>query len=85
VIDEMTLFDVEELCHYWRRHPPVHLLVAGFVGYRADDASSPTDAEYWPVSTPLPPELLSVPGVAPGVLPPNMPQPLLDFEELMMR
>jgi hypothetical protein len=56
------------------------------VGYRADDdAPSPTDAEYWPVSTPLPPELLSVPGVASGVLPPNMPQPVLDFEELMTR
>jgi hypothetical protein len=41
--------------------------------------------EYWPVATPLPSELLGMPGVAPGLLPPNMPQPVLDFEELMRR
>lgn len=22
------------LTHYWQKHPPVHLLVAGFMGYK---------------------------------------------------
>lgn len=28
----MTLLDFEELCRYWAQHPPLHLLVASFVG-----------------------------------------------------
>lgn len=84
MIDAMTLFDVEELSSYWHKHPPVHLLVAGFVGYKADEPAVLTP-EYYPVSTPLPPELLGIPGVAAGVLPPNMPAPIFDFDELMRR
>jgi hypothetical protein len=33
-IDEMTWRDVEDLTDYWRAHPPVHLLVAGYMGYQ---------------------------------------------------
>jgi hypothetical protein len=28
----MTLFDFEELTRYWTEHPPVHLLVGGYLG-----------------------------------------------------
>jgi hypothetical protein len=28
----MTLFQVEELTSYWAQHPPLHLLVAAFLG-----------------------------------------------------
>jgi hypothetical protein len=28
----MTLFQVEELTSYWVRHPPMHLLVAAYLG-----------------------------------------------------
>jgi len=28
-IDEMTLFDFEELTKYWAEHPPLHIMVAG--------------------------------------------------------
>lgn len=28
----MTLFEVEELMTYWAEHPPVHLLLAAFLG-----------------------------------------------------
>lgn len=28
----MTLFQVEELTAYWAEHPPVHLLVAAYLG-----------------------------------------------------
>jgi len=36
VIDEMTLFQVEELTSYWARHPPLHLLVAAYLGFGKD-------------------------------------------------
>src|SRR5207248_5306134 len=32
VTDEMTLFQIEELTSYWAQHPPVHLLVAAYLG-----------------------------------------------------
>jgi hypothetical protein len=32
VIDEMTLFQVEELTSYWVRHPPLHLLIGAHLG-----------------------------------------------------
>jgi hypothetical protein len=28
----MTLFQIEELTSYWTQHPPVHLLVAAYLG-----------------------------------------------------
>lgn len=28
----MTLFDFEELARYWADHPPVHILVAAYLG-----------------------------------------------------
>jgi hypothetical protein len=28
----MTLFDVEELTKYWAEHPPLHILVAAYLG-----------------------------------------------------
>ena len=32
----MTLFQVEELTSYWAQHPPVHLLVAAYLGVGQD-------------------------------------------------
>lgn len=34
-IDEMTLDDYDEICEYWIQHPPAHLLIAGYIGYKA--------------------------------------------------
>ena len=34
VIDAMTLLDVEELTRYWIDHPPLHLMVAAYLGAR---------------------------------------------------
>jgi len=31
----MTLPRLYSLSDYWRKHPPTHLLVAGFFGYKA--------------------------------------------------
>ena len=78
----MYVWQADELCSYWKRHPPVHLLVAGFVGYKAEDASAVLQFENNGV-LPLPTEVLSIPGVAPGLLPANMPPAILDFDELM--
>jgi hypothetical protein len=46
----MTLLDFEELTSYWAEHPPVHILVAAYLGIgskkiagcRASDASGRT-------------------------------------------
>jgi hypothetical protein len=32
----MTLFQVEELTSYWAKHPPLHLLVAAYLGVGKD-------------------------------------------------
>jgi len=32
----MTLFQVEELTRYWAQHPPLHLLIAAYLGFRND-------------------------------------------------
>jgi hypothetical protein len=31
----MTLSQVQNQFEYWRKHPPAHDLLAGFVGYKA--------------------------------------------------
>lgn len=33
-IDELTWPEVQEHFEYWDEHPPVHLLVAGYLGYK---------------------------------------------------
>jgi hypothetical protein len=35
-IDEMTLLDFMELCSYWEKSPPVHIMVAAYLGVRKD-------------------------------------------------
>jgi hypothetical protein len=37
----MTLFEVEELTSYWAQHPPLHLLVAAFLGVGKERARRP--------------------------------------------
>jgi hypothetical protein len=41
VIDEMTLFQVEELASYWAQHPPLHLLVAAYLGVGKEKHARP--------------------------------------------
>ena len=38
----MTLFQVEELTSYWARHPPLHLLVAAYLGSGKDRRRPPS-------------------------------------------
>lgn len=35
VDEQMTFPRLEALNKYWRQHPPVHILVAGYIGYKA--------------------------------------------------
>jgi hypothetical protein len=37
----MTLFQVEELTSYWAQHPPVHLLVAAYLGVGKNRSARP--------------------------------------------
>lgn len=50
-IDEnMTIPRWNAIASYWRRHPPVHELVAGFTGYRPPaepDAEPEPDPPEW--------------------------------------
>jgi hypothetical protein len=32
----MTLFQIEELTSYWAQHPPLHLLIAAYLGVGKD-------------------------------------------------
>lgn len=37
----MTLPEANELCAYWRDHPPVHILVAAYLGIKPKSTASP--------------------------------------------
>jgi hypothetical protein len=79
----MTLLDVAELGEYWAEHPPVHLLVAAFIGFKADPlpAFSPdfaaTSNDNWRQ------RLAAIPGSQAGSLPANLPEPVFDMDALM--
>lgn len=44
---ETTLPEYYELCEYWIEHPPIHLMVAGFLGVKSGqrpaEKEKPTD------------------------------------------
>ena len=39
----MTLFDFEELCGYWEKNPPTHLMVAAYLGIGKEKKKSGPD------------------------------------------
>lgn len=41
-MDDLTLFEVEELVTYWMEHPPVHLSVAAFLGTKGERTGQPS-------------------------------------------
>jgi hypothetical protein len=81
VIDDMTVFDVDELCSYWSRHPPIHVLVAAFLGVDSEkptrEVRSPQPSQAQP-----PPVLANIPGLTP-MAHTNVPTPIFDVAELM--
>ncbi|QMT41238.1 hypothetical protein [Neisseria shayeganii] len=40
VAENIDLPRIQHLSEYWRRHPPVHILVASYIGYRAPDPAT---------------------------------------------
>ena len=78
----MTLFQVEELCEYWHQHPPVHLLVAGFMGVKPEPRVAEQVVPGLPEQTlPVTRVLAAIPGLEPGADDPFV--PVFDVAELM--
>jgi hypothetical protein len=87
----MTLLDVEELTAYWAEHPPVHILLAAYLGLsnqrhrrmppaRVDKSSSqPGERASWDIGSMLA-ELGS--GFAAGDVHADLGPVVLDFTEL---
>ena len=42
-VGELTLPRLKALRRYWRKHPPVHLLVAAYLGYKPRGGEQPGD------------------------------------------
>jgi hypothetical protein len=82
----MTLLDVAELGEYWAEHPPVHILVAGFVGYKgAESRDKPNWRDEMARAQMPSAELNQVAqqlGMTPGTLD-GLPPAIFDVDELM--
>lgn len=76
----MTLFDYEELCGYWSDHPPVHLLVAAYLGIKSSGSNGHSSVK--PPSAQDFSEVRMFPGMAEGDIHAGLPQPVFDFAEL---
>lgn len=85
----MTLFEVEELTSYWAQHPPLHLLVAAFLGVNKNKRAqlSPMSVgrgqrPSWDVGSMLP---QLGPGFSAGDVHAGLTPVILDFAELSRR
>lgn len=45
MIDEMSLVQLKSFKAYWTRHPPVHLLVASYIGYKPQENDPSSEQE----------------------------------------
>jgi hypothetical protein len=85
----MTLFQIEELTSYWAQHPPVHLLVAAYLGVgknknaRIPSTSMGRSQQSTSDSTSLLAQL--GPGFAAGEVNAGLSPVILDFAELCVR
>jgi hypothetical protein len=85
----MTLFQIEELTAYWARHPPVHLLVAAYlgVGKNKNARMPPTSMGRRQQPTSDSSSLLAQlgPGFGAGDVNAGLSPVILDFAELRLR
>jgi hypothetical protein len=85
----MTLLQVEELTSYWAQHPPLHLLVAAYIGFeRRKHTSTPpafTGQGREPSSDAGPMLAQLGPGFNTGDVHAGLPPVVLDFSELCRR
>ena len=86
VIDAMTLFEVEELTHYWVVHPPLHLLVANWIGAKRPRNTPQMDLVKGIAGAEVTDLLTGLgPGFASGDVHDGLPRATLDFNELRGR
>jgi hypothetical protein len=82
----MTLFQVEELTSYWAEHPPLHLLVAAYLGVGKDKRQpmppSSFEREQRPQSDAGSVLARLGPGFSPGDVHAGLTPVVLDFAEL---
>jgi hypothetical protein len=85
----MTLLQVEELMSYWAQHPPLHLLVAAYIGVeRRKQSSKPpvfAGQKREPSSDGGPMLAQLGPGFNTGEVHAGLPPVVLDFSELCRR
>jgi hypothetical protein len=85
----MTLFQIEELTSYWAQHPPVHLLVAAYLGIvKSKNARlPPTSMGRGQRSSSDSSSLLAQlgPGLGAGDVNAGLSPVVLDFAELRLR
>ena len=82
----MTLFDFEELTKYWAEHPPLHILVAAYLGASKQQrrATGPGSHDSGNAAGPEPQEVLTElgPGFRAGDVHAGLAPVVLDFAEL---
>lgn len=85
----MTLFQAEELTAYWAQHPPVHLLVAAYLGLgkRKRLPEPPLSPDKGGARSAHAASLLAClgPGFEGGDVHAGFPPAILDFAELQRR
>jgi hypothetical protein len=85
----MTLFQIEELTSYWAQHPPVHLLVAAYlgVGKNKDARLPPTSMDRRQQPSSDSSSLLAQlgPGFGAGDVNAGLSPVVLDFAQLRLR
>jgi len=79
----MTLFDVEELCAYWSRHPPIHVMLAAFFGVKSESPVAIPREIQSGESIPSAIVLAGMPGMVAGEMDMSLPVPIFDVAELM--
>jgi hypothetical protein len=77
----MTVFDVEELHRYWQKHPPLHLMLAAFLGVSADEPVAAVPSSPRAQAIPSNVVLAGIPGMMPGTDDDFV--PIFDVAELM--
>ena len=89
VIDEMTLFDLEELTAYWAEHPPLHILVGAYLGigkHRRKGESSAPESQRTAANSDMAALLAELgPGFGAGDVHAGLAPVVLDFSELQRR
>ena len=51
IADNIDLPRAQSLSKYWQQHPPVHILLAAYVGYTAPTLGNPNEQDALPAQT----------------------------------